>query len=351
MSFGYHRAEILGALLSVILIWVLTAFLIYAACFRLVDPPAVDGRLMFGTALVGTLANLFMTHILKVHSHGIGQVHAHNEDEDDHHGSHGGGTGGGGCCGSHSSSRYHAAYRPGADSKGNDRQGRCRGHENDGGNHVPTISDRYEQHQGEEDKRERDEHSHGGEKNTNGERRIEEEGGVAEEECDGHTVLSGCSHSKAPAHHHHSGEEGGHCVSPCEGHPPQDRDREDAEEEESRGATSHVASARETPTSHWERRQQAGEGRSRGDGGRGGCCGADRDPPRDIAQHEIHRTRPCSGSSAGGSWLSNDVYIRMDDDSDAARQYENMNLRAAYIHALGDLLQNVGVMIASGLIW
>ncbi|PHJ25937.1 cation efflux family [Cystoisospora suis] len=359
MSFGYHRAEILGALLSVILIWVLTAFLIYAACFRLVDPPAVDGRLMFGTALVGTLANLFMTHILKVHSHGIGQVHAHNEDEDDHRGSHGGGMGGGGCCGSHSSSRYHAVYRPDDDSKVSDRQGRYRGHENDGQNHVHTISDPYQQRQGGEVNRQRDEHSHGGEKNTNGERKIGKEGGVEEEEeCDGHPMLSGCPHSKASARHdhhrHHSGEDGGHCGSPCEGHSSHrgiegetERNREDIEEE-SHGATSHVASARETPTSHWERRQQAGEGRSRRDEGRGGgCCGGD----RDISQHEIHRTRPCSGSSAGGSWLSNDVYIRMDDDSDAARQYENMNLRAAYIHALGDLLQNVGVMIASGLIW
>nr|PUA83825.1 slc30a2 protein [Toxoplasma gondii TgCATBr9] len=36
---------------------------------------------------------------------------------------------------------------------------------------------------------------------------------------------------------------------------------------------------------------------------------------------------------------------------DSERNYENMNLRAAYIHALGDLLQNIGVMIASALIW
>lgn len=30
---------------------------------------------------------------------------------------------------------------------------------------------------------------------------------------------------------------------------------------------------------------------------------------------------------------------------------ENLNLRAAYVHALGDLIQNIGVMIAAALIW
>ena len=38
MSFGYHRAEILGALGSVMLIWGLTVWLIYEAIYRLVHP-------------------------------------------------------------------------------------------------------------------------------------------------------------------------------------------------------------------------------------------------------------------------------------------------------------------------
>ena len=35
MSYGYHRAEVIGALASVILIWGLTAVLIYEAIIRL----------------------------------------------------------------------------------------------------------------------------------------------------------------------------------------------------------------------------------------------------------------------------------------------------------------------------
>lgn len=71
MSFGYHRAEIIGALVSVMLIWGVTGILVYEAIFRLFAPPHVNGRIMFITAVFGTLANVFMTHILKVHSHSM----------------------------------------------------------------------------------------------------------------------------------------------------------------------------------------------------------------------------------------------------------------------------------------
>lgn len=38
MSFGYHRAEILGALASVLVIWGLTVWLIVEAIYRIIDP-------------------------------------------------------------------------------------------------------------------------------------------------------------------------------------------------------------------------------------------------------------------------------------------------------------------------
>eukprot|EP00921_Rhytidocystis_pertsovi_P009661 GHVQ01015592.1.p1 GENE.GHVQ01015592.1~~GHVQ01015592.1.p1 ORF type:complete len:527 (+),score=41.31 GHVQ01015592.1:87-1583(+) len=87
MSFGYHRAEILGALLSVLLIWGVTGWLVYEAVLRLFHPSTVDGRIMFATAVFGTLANLFMTHILQMHSHGIGAPcdHDHHDHSHDHH--------------------------------------------------------------------------------------------------------------------------------------------------------------------------------------------------------------------------------------------------------------------------
>lgn len=38
-------------------------------------------------------------------------------------------------------------------------------------------------------------------------------------------------------------------------------------------------------------------------------------------------------------------------ESDEAHKVENINLRAAFIHVLGDLIQSIGILIASGLVW
>lgn len=59
MSFGYHRAEILGALFSGLVIWFLSGFLIFEAVLRLSSPPEVQGPLLFGIAVVGFLVNLY----------------------------------------------------------------------------------------------------------------------------------------------------------------------------------------------------------------------------------------------------------------------------------------------------
>ncbi|ETV66772.1 hypothetical protein H257_16858 [Aphanomyces astaci] len=104
MTFGFHRAEILGAIVSVLVIWVLTGFLVYAAIERFQDAISdspqehVDGKLMFIVAVLGLVVNLALMKILgHSHSHGIGGAshgHSHggNDDHhDDHHGhSHGG---------------------------------------------------------------------------------------------------------------------------------------------------------------------------------------------------------------------------------------------------------------------
>ncbi|KAJ1604335.1 cation diffusion facilitator-like membrane [Cryptosporidium canis] len=76
MSFGYNRAEILGALLSILLIWIMTAMLVYEAIQRMFYPVNVDGFSMFMTAIFGTLSNLFISFVLSVHNHGMGSVGA-----------------------------------------------------------------------------------------------------------------------------------------------------------------------------------------------------------------------------------------------------------------------------------
>ena len=44
MSFGYYRAEILGALVSGLMIWLIAGGLVYEAILRLREPPEVEGR-------------------------------------------------------------------------------------------------------------------------------------------------------------------------------------------------------------------------------------------------------------------------------------------------------------------
>ena len=58
MSFGYHRAEILGALVSGLLIWLISGVLIYEAYLRMESPPEVKGPIVFIVATIGLAANL-----------------------------------------------------------------------------------------------------------------------------------------------------------------------------------------------------------------------------------------------------------------------------------------------------
>ena len=76
MSFGYHRAEILGALASILLIWGLIIYLFIEAIHRIFDPEGVDGTIMLITACVGLACNIIS--IFTLHSCGGGHSHHHH---------------------------------------------------------------------------------------------------------------------------------------------------------------------------------------------------------------------------------------------------------------------------------
>lgn len=85
MPFGYQRAEVIGALISVLLIWMLTLGLLYAAVNRMVaqaQPDAeqtVNGKVMFLVSSFGLGVNVVLMKILgHGHSHGIGGGHGHS---------------------------------------------------------------------------------------------------------------------------------------------------------------------------------------------------------------------------------------------------------------------------------
>jgi cobalt-zinc-cadmium efflux system protein len=69
MSFGYHRAEILGALISGIMIWMIAGFVIYNAVLRMGSPPEVQGPIVLIVAIIGLAANLISMKILHRASH------------------------------------------------------------------------------------------------------------------------------------------------------------------------------------------------------------------------------------------------------------------------------------------
>ena len=59
MSFGWHRAEVIGALTSVVLIWIITGILCYMAVQRIINKEyEIDAVIMVTTAAIGVVVNL-----------------------------------------------------------------------------------------------------------------------------------------------------------------------------------------------------------------------------------------------------------------------------------------------------
>lgn len=84
-TYGFFRIEILGALVSIQLIWLLAGILVYEAIVRFINGTAeVDGFLMFIVAAFGLVVNIIMA-LLLGHNHG----HSHGHDDHNHVTSHG----------------------------------------------------------------------------------------------------------------------------------------------------------------------------------------------------------------------------------------------------------------------
>ncbi|KAM6280440.1 putative proton-coupled zinc antiporter SLC30A3 isoform 1-T1 [Porphyrio hochstetteri] len=77
MSFGWHRSETLGALVSVLSIWVVTGALVYLAAARIISNDyEIEARAMLATSASAVGVNLVMAYILHQaptgHGHGSG---------------------------------------------------------------------------------------------------------------------------------------------------------------------------------------------------------------------------------------------------------------------------------------
>jgi cation diffusion facilitator family transporter len=58
LSFGYHRAEVLGALASIMLIWGIIIYLLISAIHRITHPKEIDAEVMLITSVGGLICNL-----------------------------------------------------------------------------------------------------------------------------------------------------------------------------------------------------------------------------------------------------------------------------------------------------
>ncbi|XP_078383952.1 proton-coupled zinc antiporter SLC30A2-like [Oculina patagonica] len=77
LSFGWHRAEVMGAVMSVLFIWVLTGVLVYLAIQRIMTKQyEIDAQVMLLTASAGLIINVILGIIL--HQKGHGHSHGFN---------------------------------------------------------------------------------------------------------------------------------------------------------------------------------------------------------------------------------------------------------------------------------
>lgn len=68
-TFGYHRAEILAALVNGVALWVVVVFVVREAWARLAEPPAVSGAGMTVIAAAGLVVNVVVARRLHGHRH------------------------------------------------------------------------------------------------------------------------------------------------------------------------------------------------------------------------------------------------------------------------------------------
>lgn len=58
LSYGWHRAEIVGTVLSIMFLWGLTLWLVYEATLRIITPQQVAGDIMLIVAVLGLIFNI-----------------------------------------------------------------------------------------------------------------------------------------------------------------------------------------------------------------------------------------------------------------------------------------------------
>lgn len=93
-TYGWHRAEIIGTMMSVVFLITITMWLFFEATNRLLVESEVKGKQMLITAILGLIFNLIQMKILHqgdAHYHLGGESHCHshkNEEAHNHEAAH-----------------------------------------------------------------------------------------------------------------------------------------------------------------------------------------------------------------------------------------------------------------------
>lgn len=64
MTFGYHRVEIIGSLVSIMLIWIAVGYLVVESFHKYMHPTEIDGGMFFVIAVVGFFVNCACVYVL-----------------------------------------------------------------------------------------------------------------------------------------------------------------------------------------------------------------------------------------------------------------------------------------------
>lgn len=79
-TYGFRQAEVVGALISIAIVWALTGMLLVWAVGRFVELEPVRPKIMLGVATMGLVVNLILMQILgHGHSHDGGYGHTHGD--------------------------------------------------------------------------------------------------------------------------------------------------------------------------------------------------------------------------------------------------------------------------------
>lgn len=344
-TFGFKRAEVVGALFSIMLVWGLVGVIIYEAIMRLItivqcaqgtqdqytECEGTEPRLMLIVGCLGLVVNIGYAIILAWGGAEVKHAHSHggDGDDDDHGHSHGGGHGHGKKA-AHSSHHGHS-------------------HDHDDHGHSHDHGDHHDDHEEEEsfEKVKCCEPS-------------KEELACNDRKCDHSGLKNG--KLKAPQkfnlldspasqaslqtipkfpselenHHGHSHGAGGGCDDHDDhghshgdhhhDHDDHDHDHDhDHGHSHSHGSPSALAEA-------------------------GSACDHDHDHDHhghSHGGHDDHDDHHGHSHDHGGHHGDDGGHHDEEDD----HHNVNLNIKGAAVHALGDCLQSIGVIIAAGIIW